>query len=176
MPDTDDRYPIGKFELPATIDVATREAWLAAIETLPGELRSAVSGLSAAQLATPYRDGGWTLRQVVHHLADSHMNAYIRCKLAATEDGPTIKPYEEAEWAALADGRDADVEISLSLLDALHARWTIFLRSLNDVQFERVAIHPESGVHSILKFCGLYAWHGRHHLAHVKRLREREGW
>ena len=176
MPDTDERYPIGKFEPPATIDPATRDAWIAAIEALPGELRNAVEGLSPAQLATPYRAGGWTVRQVVHHLADSHMNAYIRCKLAATEDGPTIKPYEEAEWAALVDGRDADVEISLSLLAALHTRWTMFLRSLNNVQFERVAIHPESGVHSIQKFCGLYAWHGRHHTAHVTRLREREGW
>ncbi|MGK2856274.1 MAG: YfiT family bacillithiol transferase [Thermoanaerobaculia bacterium] len=173
---TDERYPTGKFEPPTTIDVATREGWLAAIEALPGELRRAVAGLDSAQLATPYRDGGWTVRQVVHHLADSHMNAYIRCKLAATEDGPRIKAYEEAEWAELADGRDADVEISLSLLDALHARWTMFLRSLKDVQFERVAIHPESGVHSIEKFCGLYAWHGRHHVGHVKRLREREGW
>jgi len=173
---TDDRYPIGKFELPATIDAAMTKEWVDTIAALPGELAKAVAGLDAAQLATPYRDGGWTVRQVVHHLPDSHMNAYIRCKLAATEDGPTIRPYEEGEWAELADGRDAPVEVSLQLLDALHRRWVLFLRSLSDVQLERTLIHPVSGKHTIRTMCALYAWHSRHHVAHVTTLRERMGW
>jgi hypothetical protein len=176
MPATDDRYPIGKFELPATIDAATTKAWIDAIEALPGAIAKAVSGLDAAQLATPYRDGGWTVRQVVHHVPDSHMNAYIRCKMAATEDAPTIKPYEEAEWAELVDVRDVPIEISLQLLDALHRRWVVFLRSLSDEQLERPLVHPVSGLHMIRTMCGLYAWHGRHHTAHVTRLRERMGW
>jgi hypothetical protein len=152
MPATDERYPIGKFELPATIDAATTKEWIDTIEALPGELAKAVAGLDAAQLATPYRDGGWTVRQVVHHVPDSHMNAYIRCKL------------------------DAPVEVSLQLLEALHRRWTLFLRSLNDVELERVLVHPVSGVHTIRSMCGLYAWHSRHHVAHITRLRERMGW
>jgi hypothetical protein len=176
MTTTDDRYPIGKFEPSPTIDAATTAEWIAAIEALPTVLASAVAGLDAVKLATPYRDGGWTVRQVVHHLADSHINAYVRCKLAATEDGPVIKPYEEGEWAELADGRDAPVELSLQLLDALHRRWVLFLRSLSDVQLDRTLVHPVSGIHTIGSMCGLYAWHGRHHVAHVTRLRERRGW
>ncbi len=176
MPTSDDRYPIGKFEPPATNDAATTKGWIDELEALPANLRRAVSGLDPSQLATPYREGGWTVRQVVHHLADSHMNAYIRCKLATTEDGPTIKPYEEAEWAELDDGRLADVELSLTLLDALHKRWVIFLRSLENYQLERPLIHPVNGTLTIRTMCALYAWHSRHHVAHVTRLREREGW
>lgn len=173
---TDFRYPIGEFDPPATIDSALTNEWIAAIEALPGDLSRAVAGLDSAQLATPYRDGGWTVRQVVHHVADSHLNAYVRCKLAATEAVPTIKPYEEAEWAELADAREADVAISLALLTALHARWTLFLRSLSDALLERTLVHPVSGVHTLRKMCGLYAWHGRHHLAHITSLRARKGW
>lgn len=176
MTTADDRYPIGKFELPATIDAATTKEWIDTIAALPGAVANAVAGLDAAQLATPYRDGGWTVRQVVHHLADSDLNAYVRCKLAATEDCPTIKPYEEGEWAALVDGRDAPVEVSLQLLDALHRRWVLFLRSLTEAQLERTLVHPVSGIHTIRTICGLYAWHSRHHVAHVTRLRERKGW
>jgi hypothetical protein len=176
MTETDSRYPIGRFEKPATIDAGETSAWIGAIERLPGELSRAVAGFDAGRLATPYREGGWTVRQVVHHVADSHMNAYVRCKLAATEDGPTIKPYEEAEWAALADGQGAPVELSIQILVALHARWTMFLRSLNDVQLDRTLVHPVSGIHTIRTMCALYAWHGRHHPAHITRLRERMGW
>lgn len=176
MSTTDDRYPIGKFELPAKIDAATTKEWIDTIEALPGALARAVAGLDATQLATPYRDGGWTVRQVVHHLPDSHMNAYIRCKLAVTEDGPTIRPYEEGEWAELADARDAPVEVSLQLLEALHRRWVLFLRSLNDVQLDRTLVHPVSGRHTVRTMCALYAWHSLHHVAHVMRLRERSGW
>lgn len=176
MTDTDPRYPIGKYEPPATIDAALTNEWISAIEALPVELARAVDGLDDARLATPYRDGGWTVRQVVHHIADSHVNGYIRCKLAATEDGPTIKPYEEGEWAALVDAREAPIALSLQLLTPLHARWTLFLRSLNDVQFERLLVHPVTGVSSLRKVCGLYAWHGRHHTAHIVALRERMGW
>ena len=176
MPETDLRYPIGKYDPPSTIDAATTNAWIAVLEAQPGELARAVAGLDTSQLATPYRDGGWTVRQVVHHIADSHLNGYIRCKLAATEDGPTIKPYEEAEWAELADGRDAPIELSLQLLGALHPRWTMFLRSLVDVELDRPLVHPVTGIHTIRTICGLYAWHGRHHTAHIVRLRERMGW
>ncbi|MBI2212996.1 MAG: putative metal-dependent hydrolase [Acidobacteria bacterium] len=173
---SDHRYPIGKFELPATIDAATTRSWIEAIEALPREIAGAVERLDEAQLATPYREGGWTVRQVVHHLADSHINAYVRCKLAATEACPVIKPYEEGEWAELADGHDAPVELSIHLLSALHSRWSMFLWSLSDIQLDRTLIHPVSGTHTIRTMCGLYAWHGRHHAAHVTRLRERMGW
>ena len=150
---------------------------MAAIENAPAALRSAVSGLDAKQLDTPYRPGGWTVRQVVHHVPDSHLNAYVRLKLAVTEDAPTIKPYDEARWAELVDGRTADPAISLSLLDAVHARWLMVWRSLTPEQFLRRFRHPDhEGMLTIDWMLAMYAWHGQHHIAHITSLRDREGW
>lgn len=146
------------------------------IAALPADLRAAVAGFSPNQLDTPYRPGGWTVRQVVHHVPDSHLNSYVRFKLAVTEEEPVIKPYDEAAWAELPDARGDDVEGSLLLLAALHRRWTHFLRSLDDAQFGRSFRHPELGVVTLDHNLQLYAWHGRHHLAHVTRLRERMAW
>jgi len=139
-------------------------------------LRAALSGLSEEQLATPYRPGGWTLRQLAHHVPDSHMNSYVRFRLALTEDEPTIKPYLEDKWAELSDAQSAPVELSLSLLDALHARWILLLRSIADDGWQRTFRHPELGLMTLEKNLALYAWHGRHHVAHVTSLRERKGW
>ena len=139
-------------------------------------MRRAVAGLHSQQLNTPYRDGGWTVIQVVHHLPDSHMNAYTRCKLAVTENAPTIKAYDEARWAELQDASGLDIEVSLVLLDALHRRWIVFLQSLNEEQFNHIFHHPEAGVMSLDRTLGLYAWHGRHHIAHIDSLRKRMGW
>ena len=141
---------------------------------LPARIHEAVAGLNDAQLDTPYRPGGWTVRQVVHHVADSHMNGYIRVKLALTEDVPTIKTYEEAAWAELADSR-ADVDVSLALLDALHTRWVLLLRSLSEADYERTFNHPEWGLMTLGTLLRLYEWHGRHHVAHITRMRERMG-
>jgi hypothetical protein len=140
-------------------------------------MRRAVAGLDAAQLDTPYRDGGWTVRQVVHHVPDSHMNAYIRHKLAATEEQPTIRPYEEAIWAELPEAKAAEIELSLAILDALHARWDRFLRALPDAAFARTFIHPAlpSPV-SLDESVAMYAWHSRHHVGHIDALRRRQGW
>ncbi len=173
---TDLRYPIGKFEAPVKVPPERRTQCIGDIERTPAALRAAVAGLSEKQLDTPYRPGGWTVRQVVHHLPDSHLNAYTRMKLAITEDQPTIKPYDEARWADLADAKSAPVTLSLQLLEALHARWTIFLRSLKDEQFERPFKHPEAGKVNVDWALAMYAWHGKHHVAHVTALREREGW
>jgi hypothetical protein len=171
---TDLRYPIGKSTLPDA-DPATYARLIDEIERLPREFRAAVEGLTDAQLDTPYRDGGWTVRQVAHHVPDSHMNAYVRFKLALTEDTPRIKPYEEARWAALPDSR-LDPAVSLALLDALHERWVVLLRSLAPEDWERAYDHPVNGVTTLRAALGLYAWHGRHHTAHVTGLRERMGW
>lgn len=146
------------------------------IARTPANLRSAVQGLSTKQLDTPYRPGGWTVRQVVHHLPDSHMNSYVRFKLALTEDEPTIKPYAEDRWAELSDTKATPIETSLTLLDSLHARWVALLRSLDSEQWKRNFRHPELGPVSLEKSLALYAWHGRHHVAHIRNLREREGW
>jgi uncharacterized damage-inducible protein DinB len=146
------------------------------IEQAPAQLRSAVSGLEAAQLDTPYRPGGWTVRQVVHHLPDSHLNSYVRFKLALTEEEPLIKPYDEAAWAELADTRDTDIAVSLTLLDSLHQRWTVLLRSLASTDWRKTFRHPELGTMSLEKTAALYAWHGRHHVAQITSLRERMGW
>lgn len=146
------------------------------IAACPLELRAAVRGLDEKQLETPYRDGGWTVRQVVHHLPDSHMNAYIRTKLGVTEDHPRIKPYDEALWSELDDNRHAPVELSLTLMDVLHDRWIRFLRSLPDDAFNRTLYHPENGDMSVGKVVLHYAWHGRHHVAHITSLRKRMGW
>lgn len=170
------RYPIGKYTSRDALAPAERAAAIADIEAAPKSLRNAVAGLSREQLGTPYRPGGWTVRQVVHHLADSDMNAYIRLKLALTENEPTIKTYEENLWAELADSREAPVEVSLALHEALHERWEILLRSMRAEDFSRLLRHPEHGAMSADNLVSLYAWHGRHHIAHITSLREREGW
>ncbi|MBV8550021.1 MAG: bacillithiol transferase BstA [Acidobacteriaceae bacterium] len=177
-PDTDEnlRYPVGRYKAPAVIDSQTREAWIAEIERLPANLRELTAGLSEARLDSPYRPGGWTVRQVVHHLADSHLNSYTRFRLALTEETPSIKAYNEAAWAELADARSAPQELSLSLLQGLHARWTILLRHMTDEDFARTLQHPELGEIRLDWMLGLYAWHCRHHTAHVAGLRSREGW
>lgn len=172
----DPRYPIGKFQPPAEYTSATRQAAIAQIYEMPIRLRAAVEGLTDQQLDTPYREGGWTVRQVVHHLADSHMNAYIRFKLAITEDEPMIKPYNEKRWAECADSLNADVEVSLVLIRSLHQRWTMFLKSFDESQFTRTYMHPETGRGVIDRLLVLYAWHGRHHVAHITALRQEKGW
>lgn len=171
----DERYPIGKFQHDGEITKDVVNGWINEIEALPGLLREAVKGLDEDQLDTPYRTGGWTVRQVVHHLADSHMNAFIRLKLALTEQNPVIKPYNEAEWAKLPDSQLA-VDISLSLLESLHIRLVKLLRSLSPADLEKTFIHPESGEVPVGKNIGIYSWHGRHHLAHITSLCTREQW
>ncbi|MBS1830419.1 MAG: putative metal-dependent hydrolase [Acidobacteria bacterium] len=163
----DPRYPIGKFSRPATITPELCEEWLSDIEQFPALMRQAVTGLSETELDTPYREGGWTIRQVVHHVADSHMHSYIRCKFALSMDNPTIMPYDEAVWAEYSDGAGAPVELSLRLLESLHARWTMWLRSLREGDLQRTLVHPENGPMTVAGVMALYSWHGRHHLQHV---------
>jgi hypothetical protein len=169
-------YPIGKFTWSGPGSVEDRERRIAEVAAAPAALRKAVAGLTDAQLDTPYRPGGWTVRQVAHHVPDSHVNAYVRFKLAVTEDTPTIKPYDEAAWAELADVKAVPVATSLALLEAVHERWVAFLRSLGEADWARTFNHPELGVVSLERNLALYAWHGRHHVAHVTSLRERMGW
>jgi hypothetical protein len=171
-----DRYPAGRFTPIRDSTPADRARWIDEIRTAPAAIRRAVEGLDDPQLDTPYRDGGWTVRQVVHHLPDSHLNAYTRFRLALTESEPTIRPYDEARWAELEDARTAPVEPSLRLLEALHDRWTRLLDSLPEEAWSRTLHHPESGVLDLDRLLQLYAWHGRHHVAHVTTLRERRGW
>jgi uncharacterized damage-inducible protein DinB len=168
-------YPIGEFRFDGEVTSSVREEWIKEIEALPGLLREAVKNLDDEQLDTPYRPEGWTVRQVIHHLADSHINAYTRFKLALTEEKPVIKPYDEAKWAELSDST-LPIDISLSLLEALHNRWTNLLRSLSPTDMERTFIHPDSGEVSVARNIGIYAWHGRHHLAHITSLCHRKGW
>jgi hypothetical protein len=168
----DPRYPIGKPQLGGAVEL---ERWIAEIEEAPSRLREAVRGLSDTLLDTPYREGGWTVRQVVHHVPDSHMNAYMRYRLALTEDNPQIKVYDEARWAELPDARTAPIEPSLALLESLHQRWVALLRSLTPEQWNRRFRHPEREVLSLAQEAGLYAWHGRHHVAHIVGLRDRSG-
>jgi hypothetical protein len=175
MTNADLRYPLGEFKPPSTIMPGTRADAIDAIAALPQHMRRAVRGLSEPQLDTPYRPDGWTVRQVVHHVPDSHLNAYIRVKLAITENNPTIKPYDQDAFAQLPDQR-LPVDVSLSLLDALHARWTTVLRALTPDQFARPLVHPEIGPITVDYLVQLYSWHSRHHVAHITRLREREGW
>jgi len=170
------QYPIGKFQWEGAISNEQRKQLIAQIEQAPVQLRQAVAGLSQEQVNTPYRPNGWTVRQVVHHLPDSHMNTYIRFRLALTEDEPTIKPYDQERWAVLEDARTAPLELSLSLLESLHQRWVILLRSLPAQDFARTFRHPEMGVVSLDKYLALVAWHGRHHIAHITSLRDRMGW
>jgi hypothetical protein len=173
---SDLRYPVGRYLPPEPITAAHRPEWIEQIARAPAALREAVRGLSDAQLDTPYRPGGWTVRQVVHHVPDSHLNAYTRFKLALTEDEPTIKPYDEARWATLEDGRHGPPDVSLALLEALHTRWVRLLRSLDAEDFARPFNHPEHGKLTLDWTLGMYAWHGRHHVAHITSLRAREGW
>jgi hypothetical protein len=172
----DPRYPIGRFQKPDLVDAAKIQQFVDAIERLPRELTTAVNGLTNVQLDTPYREGGWSVRQVVHHLPDSHMNAYIRFKLALTEGEPTIKPYNEARWAELPDAKFGPMEVSLNLLEALHRRWVDCIRGVPGESFGRQFYHPERGAMSLNELLALYAWHGRHHVAHIVKLRERMGW
>ena len=170
------QYPIGRFEWRGQNSADDRRRLIDAIDQTPANLRAAVEDLSEQQLDTPYRPDGWTIRQVTHHVPDSHMNAYVRFRLALTENEPTIKPYDESRWAELTDARTAPVEASLALLEALHLRWAMLLRSLSVADFARQFRHPEMGVVSLDKNLALYAWHGRHHVAHVMFLRERMSW
>jgi len=169
------RYPQGLFQRPDPLTERDIQGWIEDLDILPGALRRAVAPLTEAQLAVPYRPGGWTVAQVVHHLADSHLHGFLRLKWALTEDCPTIKPYHEDRWAALPDYGDVPVLVSVDLLEALHRRWVALLRRLSPDQFERSFVHPESGTVTVAVNTGLYAWHGRHHLAHITSLAEREG-
>ena len=161
---------------PPSITPADIRTWIHDIAECPTRLRAAVTGLSQEQLETPYREGGWTVRQLVHHIPDSHMNAYVRTRMALTEDTPTIKPYAEAEWAQLDDARTMPIEVSLELLDNLHQRWVRLLDSLHDADFDHAYIHPESGRVTLALQMALYSWHSRHHVAHIAELRKRRGW
>jgi DinB superfamily len=197
-----DSYPIGKFVPPSEITKEQREIWIDEIAALPQQFREALNDLNDDQLDTPYREGGWTLRQVAHHVPDSHLNAYIRFKWALTEDFPTIKAYEEADWAKLPDTEQTPIETSLQLLTALHERWVILLKNMSDADFQRAYLHPEflpenfamsdkatldiekmkaagplpNYIFLLEKVLGLYAWHGKHHTAHITALRDRLGW
>lgn len=173
---TDPRYPIGKFLFEGSLTDQQKATFLDDIEQTPARMRAAVRGLSDEQLDTPYRDGGWTVRQVVHHIPDSHMNAYIRLRLALTETEPTIKPYEEGAWANLDDAKNAAVDVSLRLLEPLHERFVRVLRAMKPEEFARTLRHPEHGVRTLDWLLFLYAWHGRHHTAHVTELRKQKGW
>jgi hypothetical protein len=171
----DPRYPIGQFEMPKEVTPARRKQAIDEIASTPAKLRAAVKGLTNAQLDTPYREGGWTVRQVVHHVPDSHMNAYMRLRLALTEDKPTIKPYEEARWAELADSK-LPIEVSQTLLDTVHARWDTVWRSMKPEHFARTLIHPEHGERTVDWLLFVYEWHGKHHAAHITELRKQKGW
>lgn len=170
------QYPVGKFRRPEKLNEEQRRAYIGTIAETPARLRAAVAGLTAAQLDTPYRPGGWTVRQVVHHMPDNHMNSYVRFRLALTENEPAIKPYDEALWAELADAKTAPIEPSLALLENLHQRWVALLRSLSSADWTRTFRHPEIGTMTLEQNLALYDWHGRHHVAHITALREREGW
>lgn len=170
------RFPLGRFESPNVYQSVLVKEAMADIAALPGLLASAVANLTDAQLDTPYRPGGWTIRQVVHHLADSHMNSYIRFRLALTEERPIIKAYEETAWAHLPDAKEAAPAVSVQLLQALHVRWGLLLQSLSFEQWHRAFVHPEGGDIFLFQAAGLYAWHGKHHLAHITTLQERMGW
>jgi hypothetical protein len=171
------RYPIGPFVYRGPQSPEQRGDCIARIEAAPAAIRRAVIGLSETQLDTPYREGGWTVRQVVHHVPDSHLNAYTRVRLALTEPTPTIRPYQEHRWAELPDARSAPIELSLALLETLHRRWVLLLRSLGPAEWELRYLHPEHGRQWTLdEVLAMYAWHGEHHTAHITRLRDRMGW
>ena len=164
----DARYPIGKFDKSAP---RNRNGWVDDIERLPSDLKVALAALPPGGIDRPYREGGWTGRQVLHHLADSHMNSQLRFRFALTEDNPTIKPYDEGAWANLADAAAGPIETSLAIVEGIHARWTALLRSLTAEQWQRTLIHPETGAWDLESLAGLYSWHGRHHVAHLRLIR-----
>lgn len=170
------RYPTGRFDPSTTIDPAQRPALIAEIASTPAKMRAAVAGLDDAQLDTPYREGGWTVRQLVHHVPDSHMNAYVRFKLALTEQEPLIRTYDEKAWATLEDSRTTPVAVSLALLEAVHDRWNRILGAMGDAEFDRMLRHPDWGVLTLTTMLRLYEWHGRHHVRHITSLTERSGW
>ncbi|TAE46973.1 MAG: putative metal-dependent hydrolase [Bacteroidetes bacterium] len=170
------RFPVGRSATRDTLSEAERVSFIQVIENLPAEMNAAVAGLDDAQLDTPYRADGWTVRQVVHHVADSHMNAFIRFRLALTEEGPTIKTYEEKAWAELVDSLTLPVAASLGILEGLHARWTLMLRHMSSEDFARVLLHPDRGLLTLDEMLCLYEWHSRHHVAHISSLRQRMGW
>ena len=170
------RFPVGKLQRPESLSAEQRAAMIETIAALPARMRQAVAGLGGEQLQTPYRPEGWTVHQLVHHVADSHLNAYVRLKLALTEDNPTIKPYEEARWADLPDTAATPVETSLTLLESLHERWANLLRAMRPADFARPLSHPENGPMTLDGLLATYDWHSRHHVAHITNLRERMGW
>ena len=170
------RYPIGKFHFEGALTAEQKQKSLDDLTNAPANLRAAVQGLSPQQLDTHYRPEGWTVRQVVHHVPDSHMNAYIRFKLALTEDEPAIKPYEQQLWAELGDSKSTPIEVSLAMLDSLHERWVQLLRSFTATDWKRTFRHPELGLVSLERNLALYAWHGKHHVAHIAELRKRNSW
>jgi len=170
------RYPIGRPSLAGEVSAEALQAAIEDLAALPEELAKALEGLDDAQLDTPYREGGWTVRQLVHHIADSHLNAYVRVRLALTEDNPTVTDYDENAWAEMADAKAAPVEWSLSLLTGLHARWVAMLKGLGPDQWRRTFVHPASGTRALDKTTLIYGWHSRHHVAHIMGLRMRNGW
>ena len=171
----DPRYPIGKYE-PKPYSQQQREQWLNDLKFLPTDLEMAVTNLDEFQLDTPYREGGWTVKQLVHHVADSHANAYIRFKLGLTEDNPPVKPYNEKEWALLNDVQTVPINVSLTWLHAMHQRWVATIRDLTDEQWQRTVLHPQHNEISLWFLLGMYAWHGKHHTAHITTLREQNNW
>lgn len=172
----DYRYPIGELVLETSLDAPARAAAILEIVRLPTQLSESVDGLTGEQLDTPYRPGGWTLRQVVHHLVDSHLNAYIRCKLMVSEENPPLKGYDQDAWAEMPDARTMPIEVSLPVLTGIHRRWATFLRSLSDGDFARPAVHSENGAITLDTLLQTYSWHGRHHVAHINQLCKRNGW
>ncbi|MEP7037914.1 MAG: YfiT family bacillithiol transferase [Acidobacteriota bacterium] len=169
------RFPIGKFDKNIEVTPELRKSFIKTISDLPKNLENAVADLNDEQLDTPYRPEGWTVRQTVHHVADSHLNSYIRFKLALTEDAPTIRPYYEDRWAELADSR-MPIDVSIKIIEGIHSRWANFLNAMSDESFKKLLIHPESGEWTLEKMLGLYDWHSKHHTAHITNLRERENW
>jgi len=176
LPPNDLRYPIGPCSYPQSTTAEERKLWISDLAAAPAQMRAAVAGLSCERLDTPYRPGGWTVRQVIHHVPDSHMNGLVRFKLALTEDVPAIKPYDEARWAKLADYSSTPIEVSITLLDTLHGRWVRLLQSMTEADFGRALLHPEIGTLSLGQYLAGYSWHSRHHVAHITSLRERMGW
>ncbi len=172
----DPRYPIGRFDHNINVTMEMRNEFIKTIESLPSLLKREVENLSEEQLSAPYREGGWTIKQVIHHMPDSHLNSYVRFKLALTEDNPSIKTYEEHLWAELNDSFETPIDVSLNLLDSLHKRWVVLLKSLSDEQFKRTFNHPEWGNISLSKTLALYAWHSDHHLAHITELKKMMNW
>lgn len=170
------KYPIGRYQLEDIINKASIDKWIQEIELLPQKLSDAVKGLSTDQLQTPYRPDGWTVQQVIHHIADSHMNAYVRFKLALTEDKPMIKPYEEKLWAELPDSKLVDINVSLDLIKSLHKRWSTLLRHLSEEDLNKEFLHPNSGMKNLKETVCNYAWHGNHHLEHINSLKQRMNW